>query len=258
MLLGAGTVLTKEQVEEAIACGARYIVGPGFDEQIVAYCLDKGYPVMPGVSSPSEIQRAVAMGLKTLKLFPAEATGGTDVLKLYSGAFSDVGFVATGGITRENLRRYLSMPCVAACGGSWMAPKDAIRAKDFEVIEKNVRDSLLDILGFSIAHVGMNNTGSDEALKTAQLLARTFGQPVIPHNSCYFAGSLFEVLKSRGRGEQGHIAIGTRDIHRAIRFVESNGIELDYDSVRYFPDGRLQCIFFKQEFSGFALHLLAT
>ncbi len=256
MICGAGTVLTTEQADAAMAAGAQYLVSPGFDPALVAYCQEKGYPVLPGISSPSEVQCALAMGLRNLKFFPAEAGGGPAVLKLISGAFPQVRFVATGGITADNLHDYLAIPCVSGVGGSFMAPADLIAAGKFDEITDRCRAAMQKMLQLRIVHVGINCAEDAEAKASAELLANLFGLPVIPHNSCYFAGSLFEVLKSPGRGKNGHIAIGTCDIHRAIAFVEAKGAALDHENAKYFPDGRLQCVFFRDEVAGFALHLL--
>jgi len=256
MICGAGTILTTAMADEAMAAGAEFLVSPGFDPKLVAYCQEKGYPIMPGVSSPSEVQCAVAMGLTDLKFFPAEAGGGPAVLKLISSAFPKVRFVATGGITMDNLADYLALPCVSGVGGSFMAPAAMIAEGKFAEITALCTAAMHRMLNFRIVHVGVNCDEDAEAKATAELLAKIFSIPVIPHSGCYFAGTLFEVLKQPGRGAKGHIAIGTNDIHRAIAFVESKGIKLDHENAKYMADGRLLCVFFAEEIAGFALHLL--
>lgn len=135
-LVGAGTVLTLQQVDQARAAGAGFVVTPGFSATVVDRCLEQEIPVYPGVSTPSEISAALEMGLKVLKFFPAEPLGGVKYLKAIAAPFTDVEFLPTGGLSLARLPEYLAEDRVVACGGSWMAPADWIRAKDFELIRR--------------------------------------------------------------------------------------------------------------------------
>lgn len=126
MLVGAGTVLTVQQAERAMHAGARYIVSPGFDPAVVDWCQKHHLPVLPGVATPTEINMALVRGLKLLKFFPAEESGGVRMLKALHAPYSEVRFIPTGGITSHNLAQYLALPNVVACGGSWMATKSMI------------------------------------------------------------------------------------------------------------------------------------
>ena len=134
MLVGAGTVLTAEQAERAAEAGAQFIVSPGFNPTVVQFCLDRKLPVIPGVSSPTEIEAALGYGLTVLKFFPAEALGGLSMIKALSAPYGSVRFIPTGGINEQNLSSYLKHPAVLACGGSWMLPKDIVAAHDFKRI----------------------------------------------------------------------------------------------------------------------------
>jgi 2-dehydro-3-deoxyphosphogluconate aldolase / (4S)-4-hydroxy-2-oxoglutarate aldolase len=134
MLLGAGTVLTPEQAAAARAAGAAFVVAPGFNPAVVDHCLGHGIPVFPGVCTPSEIEAALRWGLEVLKFFPAEPIGGLPYLKAIAAPYGTVEFIPTGGINPENLLRYLAFPRVVACGGSWMAPTEWIRAGAWEQI----------------------------------------------------------------------------------------------------------------------------
>lgn len=134
MPVGAGTVLTVEQAERAAEAGAQFIVSPGFNPKVVQFCLDRKLPVIPGVSSPTEIEAALAYGLTVLKFFPAEAIGGLPMIKALSAPYRSVRFIPTGGINEQNMLQYLKHPAILACGGSWMLPKDVIAAKDFRRI----------------------------------------------------------------------------------------------------------------------------
>ena len=141
ILVGAGTVLTVQQVEHAVGVGAQYIVSPGFDASIVGWCQKHEVPVLPGVATPTEINMALANGLKLLKFFPAEELGGIGMLKALYAPYSEVKFIPTGGVTVHNLAQYLSLPNVVACGGSWIATKSMIAESRFEEITRLAREA---------------------------------------------------------------------------------------------------------------------
>lgn len=134
MLVGAGTVLTTEQVDRAVAVGAKFIVSPGFDPEIVDYCLEKNIPVLPGCITPSEVAQAVKRGLRTLKFFPAEQFGGLDTIKALAAPYTMVKFMPTGGVNAKNLKDYLSYNKIICCGGSWMVKGDLVEAGEFDKI----------------------------------------------------------------------------------------------------------------------------
>lgn len=134
LLVGAGTVLTVDQVKQAVDSGARFIVTPGFNPQVVGYCVDNGIPVTPGVCTPTGIEAALGFGLNVVKFFPAEAFGGLKTLKAISGPYPMMKFIPTGGISAANLVDYLAFEKVLACGGSWIVKKDLIAARDFTEI----------------------------------------------------------------------------------------------------------------------------
>lgn len=131
MLVGAGTVLTKEQVDAAAAAGAKFIVSPGFDPEIVDYCLEKKIPVLPGCISPSEVAQAVKRGLTIVKFFPAEQAGGIAMIKAMAAPYVGLKFMPTGGINAGNLTEYLSCDKILCCGGSWMVKGDLVKAGNF-------------------------------------------------------------------------------------------------------------------------------
>ena len=136
MLVGAGTVLTIEQADRAIGAGAKFIVSPGFDPEIVDDCLERSIPVFPGCITPSEVAQAVKRGLEVIKFFPAEQFGGIDTIKALAAPYTDIKFMPTGGINAANLEKYLSYDRVVACGGSWMVKADLIRNEEFDVVKK--------------------------------------------------------------------------------------------------------------------------
>ena len=136
MIIGAGTVLTTEQVERAVRAGASFIVSPGFDPEIVDYCIEKSIPVFPGCITPSEIAQAVKRGLKVVKFFPAEQFGGVDTIKALAAPYVGLKFMPTGGINAGNIKDYLECKSIIACGGSWMVKGNIIEAKEFERIKE--------------------------------------------------------------------------------------------------------------------------
>src|SRR3984893_4751436 len=141
MLAGAGTVLTVQQAEQAALAGAQYIVSPGFDAAVVDWCQEHHVPVLPGVATPTEINMALARGVKILKFFPAEEFGGVRMLKTLHAPYQEVQFIPTGGINARNLAEYLALPNVVACGGSWMATESMISEGRFDEIARLSREA---------------------------------------------------------------------------------------------------------------------
>ncbi len=134
MLVGAGTVLTTEQIDQAVKAGAKFIVSPGFDPEIVDYCISKNIPVFPGCITPSEVAQAVKRGLKVIKFFPAEQFGGIAAIKALAAPYTDIKFMPTGGIGPGNLENYLLNDKIIACGGSWMVKGNLIKEGKFDDI----------------------------------------------------------------------------------------------------------------------------
>ena len=140
--VGAGTVLSADQSKEVIRRGATFIVSPGLDAASVKVAADAGLPILPGISTATELQQAWNMGLRTVKLFPASLVGGSKMIKALSSVFRDVKFMPTGGVSPANLNEYLAVPAVLACGGSWLTPADAIAKGDFGAITKLAKDAI--------------------------------------------------------------------------------------------------------------------
>lgn len=141
MFVGAGTVLTTEQVDRAIGAGAKFIVSPGLNPKVVEYCIKKGYPVTPGIMTPTELEVALGFGLDVVKFFPAENAGGLKMIKAMSAPYTMMKFMPTGGINATNVRDYLACDKILACGGSWMVKGDLINAGNFAEIEKLTREA---------------------------------------------------------------------------------------------------------------------
>jgi len=255
LLVGAGTVLTIEQVKKAVSAGAKFIVSPGFNPKIVDYCLKNNIPVTPGINNPTQIEMALERGIEVIKFFPAEASGGLSLLRSMSAPYSGIKFIPTGGINLNNLTSYLSDNKVLACGGSWMVKPQLISSGNFAEITRLTREAVSTMLGFEFAHLGINEESKDRALDSANLLSRLFYFPVKEGETSVFAGPDFEVMKNQYLGKHGHIAIATNHIYRAINYLKTKSVSVLPETAKK-KDGKLKAIYLAQEVSGFAIHLL--
>lgn len=255
MLIGAGTVLTTEQADRAVAAGARFIVSPGLNPEIVKHCIAKGVPVTPGTSSPSDVEQALSLGLDVVKFFPAEACGGLNMIKAMSAPYTNMKFMPTGGINAQNINSYLAFPKILACGGSWMVKGELIEAGEFDKIRQLTQEAVHTMLGFELKHVGINCQDEQGAETTASAFDKMFGFTKKTGNSSVFAGTVVEAMKSPYLGEHGHIAIGTNSVARAMHYLESLGYTFQMDSAKYKGD-RINAIYLNGEIGGFAVHLV--
>jgi len=255
MLVGAGTVLTTEQVDRAVAAGAKFIVSPGLNPKVVKYCQEKNVPITPGTARPTDIEMALELGLDVVKFFPAEQNGGLAMIKAMAAPYTKVKFMPTGGINAKNLKSYLDFDKIIACGGSWMVPKDLVAAGDFEAIKNLTREAVNTMLGFELRHIGINANSEDEADGVAGSFEKLFGFTKKVGGSSVFAGTAIEVMKAPYLGANGHIAIGTNYIERAVYHMELQGFEFDPETAKY-KNGKLVAIYLKGELGGFAVHLV--
>ena len=237
MLVGAGTVLTTEQADRAIAAGAQFIVSPGFNPVVTRYVIDKGVPMMPGTATPGEMEQAMSMGLDVVKFFPAEQNGGVAKLKAVAGPYTGLRWMPT-------------------CGGTWMVKKDLIEGEKWDEITRICQDAVKTMMGFTLAHVGINCANADEAAQTAKTLCALFGLEYKAGNSSDFAGSMVECNKAPGRGANGHIAIGTYNVDRAVYHLGLQGVRFDESSRKTDAKGNTKAIYLQDEVGGFAIHLV--
>jgi 2-dehydro-3-deoxyphosphogluconate aldolase / (4S)-4-hydroxy-2-oxoglutarate aldolase len=256
MHVGAGTVLNVEQAERAIEAGAKFLVSPGFNPKVVEYSLKKGVPITPGCSSPTDIEAALGFDLNVVKFFPAEAAGGLNTLKAVSAPYGMMKFIPTGGINASNLVEYLKFNKVLACGGSWMVKDELIRKGDFAEITRLTREAVNLVMGFELAHIGINMPDAQSSLAAAKQFVNMFGFPLKEGNSSNFAGPGIEINKSIGLGEKGHIAIKTNSISRAVAYLERNGFAVDPDTAKGPVGGPVIAVYLKNNVGGFAIHLL--
>lgn len=255
MFVGAGTVLTTEQVDRAVGAGAKFIVSPGLNPEVVKYCVDKNIPVTPGCANPSDIEQALAFGLDVVKIFPAEAIGGLKLIKSMAAPYVNMKFMPTGGINAKNLNDYLAYDRIVACGGSWMVSGDLVNAGKFDEITALTKEAVKNMLGFRIKHIGINSPDDTTAASTANAFATMFGFDKNEAVGSYFCGNGVEVMKSQGKGTMGHIAVGCNSVDRAVYHLSAQGVEFDMDTALYNEKGAMKFIYLKGEFGGFALHL---
>ena len=250
MLVGAGTVLTCEQADRAIDAGATFIVAPGYDPKVTQHVIDNGCIMVPGTATPGEMQQAMNQGCEVLKFFPAEANGGVAMLKNIGAALKSAKWMCTGGVNAKNVNDYLGYDQIVAVGGTWMCKSDMIKAGKWDEITAICKEAVKTMLGFSLAHVGINCENEGEAEQTAKTLCTLFGFDYKPGNSSIFAGSAVECMKAPYLGKNGHIAIGTNNIDRAVYHLGRQGVEFD-ESTR-----KPKAIYLKGEVGGFAVHLV--
>jgi 2-dehydro-3-deoxyphosphogluconate aldolase/(4S)-4-hydroxy-2-oxoglutarate aldolase len=256
MLVGAGTILNTEQVDKAINAGAKFIVSPGLNPKVVKYCMNKGVPIIPGTSNPSDVEQAIELGLEVVKFFPAEAAGGLNMIKAMAAPYVNMKFMPTGGINVNNMISYLDFPKVIACGGSWMVNDEMIKAGEFDKIKELTREAVNSMLGFELCHIGINGADETEAGDIASTFERLFGFMKNAGNSSIFAGTAIEVMKSPYLGVHGHIAIQTNYMKRAIYHLEMQGFEFNYNTAKYDKVGNMTALYLNNEIGGFAIHLI--
>ncbi|MCL2068661.1 MAG: bifunctional 4-hydroxy-2-oxoglutarate aldolase/2-dehydro-3-deoxy-phosphogluconate aldolase [Oscillospiraceae bacterium] len=249
MLVGAGTILTAEQADRAVAAGAKFIISPGLNPAVVKHCVDKGILITPGCSTPSDIERAIELDLDVVKFFPAEASGGIAAIKAMAAPYTRMKFIPTGGVSAKNLNDYLSFDKIIACGGSWMVDAKLINAGDFAAIERLTREAVQTMLGFRLEHVGINCENDKEAAAVANLFCKAFGFEYRDIGGAVFCGTDIEVMKKPYLGDKGHIAIGTNYLHRGKAYLESLGFTFNLDTYNN------KVVYLNEQLGGFAVHL---
>ena len=258
-LIGAGSVLTTGQAESAIEAGAQFLVSPGFNPEIIDFCLKKTVPIIPGVNNPTHVEQALGMGLDTVKFFPAEPSGGLAMLKALSGPYPGMHYIPMGSIRPNQLADYLSHDRVLACGAGWVVPQEALESGDFAAITASAEEAVKTVLGFELIHVGINQESGEEAKTTAAQFESLFSFTADENPGSIFlrsrSKSTIEVLKTHFLGEMGHLAIGTRDIRRAMAFLTKKGVGFRPETLNP-VNGVLKTAYLDLEIGGFAVHLL--
>lgn len=256
MLLGAGTVLTIEQADKAMAAGASFIVAPGYDPKVTQHVIDKGGLMMPGTATAGEMQQAMNQGCSTLKFFPAEANGGVAMLKNIGAALKSAKWMCTGGVNAKNVNDYLGYDQIVAVGGTWMCKSDMIKAEKWDEITAMCKEAVKTMLNFKLVHIGLNCADEAEAERVAKLFCALFDMEYKSGNSSIFAGTVVECMKKPYLGKNGHIAIGTNSVDRAMYQLGRKGVEFNLDTLKTDDQGRATVVYLKDEIGGFAIHLV--
>jgi len=202
------------------------------------------------------MEKAIEAGLEVVKFFPAEESGGLAYIKAVSAPYTTLKFIPTGGINADNLNSYLAFNRIVACGGSWMVKAELINEGRFDEISRLTKEAIGTMLGFRLAHLGINCKSEDDAMKSAGLWQQLFNFPVKPGSSSVFAGTWIEHMKSPYLGEHGHIAIGTLHINRAMAYLKRLGFDFKPETAKTNDKGETAAIYLKEEIAGFAIHLV--
>lgn len=255
MLIGAGTILSKHQVDEALEAGASFLVSPGFNPEIVRYCLEKKVTIIPGCATPSDMEKAISFHLDVVKFFPAEANGGIASIKAMSAPYPQLSFMPTGGIHAQNVKTYLAFDKVLACGGSWMVNSELLEHKQFDEIKRLTKQAIQVMLNLEVAHISLPNSDEKTCESNTQKLANLFQQSIIEDTQANIVGS-FEIMKNSGRGMHARICVSTSSIERAMFHLQRNNITFDLESATYDKKNKLASIFVEDEINGFAFQLV--
>jgi len=255
MLVGAGTVLSIEKAKESVDAGAKFIVSPGLNPELIEWCQDKNVAITPGAVTPTEIQQALKFNLTILKFFPGNIFGGIEGCKALYGPYRMVKFIPTGGVNKENLADFASKSYIHAVGGSWLCKAADINNKNFNRITRTVKESIDILLGFELAHIGINTDSEQESLDIVGFFSGAFGFNLKKGNSSNFSGTGIEVNKFKGLGAMGHIAIKTNSIARAVYYLGEKGYKVDLDT-RKGTEQKTITVYLENEIGGYAVHLL--
>lgn len=257
MLLGAGTVSSLQQAKSAINAGASFIVTPGFNHEVVNWCVEHNITVLPGIASASELEIALKYGINCVKFFPAESSGGAKKIKDLSAPYSHVKFLPTGGINSNNMHEYLSIPSVLAIGGSFMLPDKLIESKDWESIKNLAKTTIKHMLGYELSHIGIHCNSSQEAKQMADMLCNLFHFTYYSKPKSHFAGKHFEFITTYEQEGMNHIGIYTPYPERALYHLAKLGVYgIEETITRNKKTNLINFIYLDKEIAGFRIHLI--
>lgn len=256
-LVGAGNITEKEQVKQVVQAGAKWIACAGIQENLVRWCRDNGVEIVPGVSTASEIETAIACGLTCVQFFPAQASGGTAALRAFAQAYPQMRFLVSGGIDRDNLHEFLGEPNVLAAVGDFIVSESSLSDKNWEQAETEIASAVKHLLGFELIHLGVNQDYCEEAVQTAQTLCNLFHFTYYKKPKSHFAGRGFEILNQKGRGKNGHIGIYTPYPEKAMRYLGKQGVRFVEESItRNKKTKAINFVYLDLEIAGFGVHLI--
>lgn len=257
ILIGAGNIVGLEQAQQAVQAGAQWIVTPGLQETVVRWCMEQQITVVPGVSSASEIEQAIACGLDCVHLFPAQAAGGVQTLQAYAKAYPQMHFLVSDGMGVQDMHAYLSQPNVLAVIREDILSTDTLERADWAQAEQKAESAVKQLLGFELIHVGVNQESCEQALETAQTLCTLFHFTYYKKPKSHFAGRGFEILNTVGRGRNGHIGIYTPYPEKAMRYLGKKGVRFVEDSItRNKKTNAINFVYLDLEIAGFGVHLI--
>lgn len=251
--VGAGTVLSMEQLNMACDAGAKFIVTPGFNPKIIDEAIRRRIPIIPGVSTASEIEAVLEKGLTVMKFFPAEAMGGLTTIKAFSGPYPRVRFIPTGGINLENMNAYLQDPRIIAIGASWMSePKDLLDNR-FDFIEEKIDQTMHKALDLNFDHVGILSPQVEEDI---HILQSMFNHALSSHSKSSFVGQVELVKVKNPIIKDIHLAYKTSNILRSVHYFENLGYHFYEDTKVLDEKGKLKAIYFENSIANASIHLI--
>lgn len=253
MLIGAGNITTAEQTILAIHAGAKFIISPELSPAVINTCIKKDTPVIPRVSSPDDVKEAVSFGLGTVNFLPDGKADVFHQLNTLNSANDSITFLPTGIICEDDISSYLAFDSVLAC--SWLVNQELIKTGEFEKISALAAQTMQTMLGFELAHIGINLDSEAEADKTAGIFESMFHFPKRPGAGSVFAGTAIECMVPPFFGTKGHIGIATNSIGRARSYFERAGYHFNESSAK-FINNQMIVIYFEEEVGGFAVHIL--
>lgn len=255
MLVGAGTVTSIAKAREALGAGAKFIVTPGFTPDVVSWCLENAVPVFPGCVTASEIEGAMNLGLAVVKFFPAEQSGGLAAIRALSAPYHGMRFMPTGGIDARNMAGYLGFPGVFACGGSFMAPVDAVRDGRWNDITALSREAVSAAQGFVLEHVELYTENAPEAAAVGEWFSSVTGHLVHPECETPLVAPGLRITGASPCGLVAGLHYGVVNVERSCRRLERMGYTLIPDTVRRDRNGQRVAAALADAGHGFAIHL---
>lgn len=258
IIVGAGTVINKETANQALEAGAKFLVSPGFSQEVADVAKEKDILYVPGTATLTEVMYAINNGYDLVKIFPAGKLGGVDYIKEIHSVFPKLSFMPSGGVSLDNMESYLDAPFIGAVSGSWMCPKNLIAQGKFDEITAICKQTVERLQGFKLLHIGINNKSDQEARQAADSLGNLLGMPVTDKGTAYFVGDLADVIKYELPCSHGHIAIQVNDMDRAIRYFRDKGYGFTDIGLGKDDNGNIVAIWFDPEqvnINGFAVHL---
>lgn len=252
MLVGAGTIISIEQLNEAVSAGAKYIVTPSFNPKVVDRCIKLNIPVFPGCSSAGDIEQAYERGLRTVKFFPSELLGGINMLKALSQPYPFMRFIPTGGINSQNLNSYLAYNNVLCCGGTFPVNEELLKQGKFDEITNNVREVINGMLDLKLDHIAVN-TDETEGKKLLKAVAFMSGKP---YDESMVKYNGIEAVFDNHYGRLGHIAYSSPNLERCIYYLANRGFAIDLQSVVKNDNGKIIKFNLDGDYAGFTLRMI--